>query len=270
MIVFITSLRHPWNANSYSGVLALLEQTLRSVCRQTSDQFRVLVVCNEPPAASPHPAVSFLTVHFPPPSPRRQASTGMEPLRLDRGCKYLMGLLHVRAWAPDHVMFFDADDFVSNRLAALSAADPTAPGWYVHDGYVYDTELGRLGTLQGFNRICGTGHIVRHALFDLPEDLPEDASQPLILERVDREYLMTILGSHRWIAGHLASRGTPLAPLPFPGAVYHVGHGENHTSRLVSHALWTGGAEGLSRIAVAHLHAIRDEFTLPGFPAPLA
>ncbi len=67
MIVFITSLRHPANAHSYPRVLHLLEDTLRSVCNQTTDNFRVIVVCNEIPTLSfSHPNISFVAVPFPP------------------------------------------------------------------------------------------------------------------------------------------------------------------------------------------------------------
>lgn len=262
MIVFITSLRHPQNSNSYERTLALLDQTLHSVCNQTSTDFRVLVVCNQAPPLVPREHVRYVVVDFPPPSDKNHACTGMDALRLDRGCKYLTGLVHARGLAPDHVMFFDADDFISNRIAALANDHPRHDGWFIRDGYVFDEELGRLGLLGNFQEICGTSHVVSYGLYDVPADFPEDASQGYILEHIDHHYLFRILGSHRWLAAHARQRGKPLVPLPFRGAVYYIGHGENHTSRLVSHALWAGGVEGLVLTDPQMLAEIREEFGL--------
>jgi hypothetical protein len=89
---------------------------------------------------------------------------------------------------------------------------------------------GAFGKIADFHRLCGTSHIVAPSLLAIPPDLDASSSRETILERMPSDYLLEIIGSHRWIAAHLAESGTPLEPLPFPGAVYHVGHGENHTA----------------------------------------
>jgi hypothetical protein len=33
-----------------------------------------------------------------------------------------------------------------------------------------------------------------------------------------------MLGSHKFAKSHFAQAGTPLSPLPFPGAAYRIGH----------------------------------------------
>jgi hypothetical protein len=233
MITFITSVRHPHNSNGpFRYVLGLLEQTLRSVCRQTHPRFRVLVVANEPFRLSFHDdRIDYVWVNFPPPNTLRQASFGMPDLRIDRGCKYVVGLLAAQAYPTDHIMFVDADDYVSNRLAALSDQFPAENGWLLRDGFVYQRAGNEFGRLAEFHLRCGTSHIIARSLFTLPAGLDPQSSREAILARVPSDYLLRILGSHRWIAAHLAEAGTPLAPLPFAGAVYHIGHGENHTAR---------------------------------------
>jgi hypothetical protein len=230
MLVLITSLRHPQNRNSksFSEVLTLLETTLASVCRQTHQHFRVIVVCHERPFLKfDHANLEYLEVDLPVPSPLHQAEIGMPALRRDRGCKYLLGLRQAQRWQPSHIMFFDADDFVSHRLAAWVAKHPTVNGWYFQQGYLYHRHDQTLGFLEDFYLYCGTSHVVRYDLYQWPQSLPDRPTQGEILAAVDEHYLLYILGSHRWIAGHLAEQGTPLDPLPFPGAIYHVGHGEN-------------------------------------------
>lgn len=264
VIVFLTSIRHPLNANSYDRVLALLDATLRSVCAQTDPEFRVIVVCNELPA---HPfadeRVVFLPVGFPPPSDVPHACIGMDALRLDRGCKYLVGLAHASRFSPDHVMFFDADDYVSNRIAAFANAHAEAPGWYVPGGYAYDEELALFGRLDNFHLICGTSHIVRYDLLPLPASVPLDATQEWILENVEHRFLFETLGSHRWLVEDLAARGHALQPMPFRAAVYFIGNGENHTARIVATALWAGGEDQLEIVDLEEARTLRAEFSLP-------
>jgi hypothetical protein len=233
MITFITSIRHPLNCNGpFRHVLNLLEQTLRSICQQTRPGFRVLVIGNEPFELSFRDnRIEYIWVDFPAPSPLHQASFGMPGLRLDRGCKYVVGLLAARTYRTDHVMLVDADDYVSNRLNQLSEQSPSANGWYLREGFVYDRAVGTLGLLDDFHLRCGTSHIFAHALMEIPANLTPQSSYDDIVASVPRDYLLRVLGSHRWIAEHCAALNRPLIPLPFPGAIYHIGHGENHTAR---------------------------------------
>jgi len=233
VITFITSVRHPYNCNgSFDDVRGLLAQTLHSIMSQGAPDHRIIVVAGAPFAPPVvDDRITYVEVDFPPPSTARTASFGMPDLRIDRGGKYLIGLIAAKRLGTDHVMFVDADDYVSDRLAAHSAAQPQAPGWFLDRGYLYDRGRAELGVLDDFHLLCGTSHVVAGHLLPTPADLPLDAAYDTVLSSVPRDYLVRILGSHRWIAGHLAAAGTPLAPLPFLGAVYHVGHGENHTAR---------------------------------------
>lgn len=264
MIVFLTSIRHPRNSNSYDHVLALLDQTLHSVCNQTDADLRVIVVCNEtPPRPFADPRVVPLVVGFPPPSDVAHACIGMDALRLDRGCKYLAGLAHAARFTPDHVMFFDADDFVSNRIAAFTNARRGAAGWFIPQGYVYDEELRLFGRLDNFHLICGTSHIVRYDALPIPSGIPDDVTQEWILGNVDHRFLFETLGSHRWLVEDLAARGHVLEAMPFRAALYAIGNGENHTARIVATALWAGGEDQLEQLDIAEAAAIRAEFALP-------
>jgi hypothetical protein len=140
-----------------------------------------------------------------------------DAVRLDKGRRILAGLLH--AGRNGYVMVVDDDDLVSNRLADFVARHDGAPGWYVQRGYMWPTAGRMLYAHDDFSRYCGSSHIVRADLYDLPTRF-EDASEFLVSR---------LLGSHVFLEEHLRARGTPLAPLPFPGAVYRIGHAGSHS-----------------------------------------
>ncbi len=186
----------------------------------------------------------------------------MKALRLDRGCKYFMGLVQAQKFHPQHIMFFDADDFISNQIAEFANSNPHHNGWYIQDGYVYDEELKLFGTISNFHQVCGTSHIVRYELYQVAHDFPLNATQEHLLNHIDHDYLFKIIGSHRWLAEHLASQGNQLEPLPFRGALYYIGNGENHTSRAISCALWVGGVERLEVVESTRLKDLSEEFNI--------
>ncbi|MRX43687.1 glycosyltransferase family 2 protein [Agromyces kandeliae] len=227
MLAFITSLRHPRNSADYAGVEQLLMDSLRSVLRQEHDAFSVWVVGNRRPERLPDP-VNWVGVDFPPPSDVRGPITGRDAVLLDKGTKLAVGLLAARATAPDHVMLFDADDMVSNRLASLSAADPGADGWRIVDGWRWSNERRAIRRQAEFHRHCGTAFIVRPELYSLPEGVGPDAGQDELRDAFG-ERLFRHIGSHRHLSQDLAAAGRPLEPIGFPAALYRVGTGENHS-----------------------------------------
>ena len=135
MLVFITSIRHPWNCNSYTRVGKLALLAIQSVCNQTGSMFEVVVVCNRIPQEPFPDNVHFLEVGFPPPSPVKAPTTGMRAIRLDRGSKYVAGVAYARRFSPSHIMFFDVDDLVSNRLSEFVNQADSTTGWIMPRGY---------------------------------------------------------------------------------------------------------------------------------------
>jgi hypothetical protein len=116
-------------------------------------------------------------------------------------------------------MVVDDDDFVSSRLAEFIARRGGEHGWYVKHGYFWPSGGRMLYAHGNFSRYCGTSHIVRADLYHTPARF-EDASE---------WFVTLLLGSHVFLEEHLRTRGTPLAPLPFPGALYRIGHMGSHS-----------------------------------------
>lgn len=230
MLVFVTSLRHPQNSNSYDRVEALLEKTLASVCAQTCDDFRVIVVCHRIPNIKfDDRFVEFVVVDFPPPSSLPGPQTGIQTVRLDKGSKLLAGILAARKLNPKYLMIFDADDRVSNRLAAYVHAHPNENGWYFFEGYTHTDQGLLIKKKNNFHLRCGTSHIVRFDVLLMGEPTIETKDQRQILNYFGERFTKHIVGCHMTIKNYFESLDAPLKPLPFPGAVWVLNTGENHS-----------------------------------------
>lgn len=107
VLAFITSLRHPRNSDDYGRVERLLEQTLTSVCNQTSPDFAVFVVGNREPSFRLPPRSTFVPVDFPPPVATQGPQFGREPFVWDKGTTIGVGFAAARAVHPDHVIILE-------------------------------------------------------------------------------------------------------------------------------------------------------------------
>ena len=227
VLAFITSLRHPHNSDDYGRVERLLADSLASVLRQDCPDFTVWVVGNRRPARLPA-RVEWVQVDFRPPSEVAGPLTGVEAVLLDKGTKLAIGLVASQAARPDHVMFFDADDLVSRRLATLSSRSPNADGWRITRGWRWASDRRSIRAQPEFHRHCGTGHIIHRRHYPVPAAVTASSSQEQVAsvlgERLSRHF-----GSHLHISDDLAADGHPLTEVPFPGALYRVATGENHS-----------------------------------------
>lgn len=207
MIVFIIPVKSKQVATSWSELSLLFERSLRSVCNQTSDKFKVIVVCNEKPDTTfEHPQIEYLQVNFPVPENNYTAKVD------DRAKRVIAGMLAVKDLQPSHIMSVDADDCISDRIAGYVAQYPESNGWYVNSGYEYEEGSNKIAVRkQDFYKICGTCNIINYRLFNLPEKMPS-YEEFTVSDR--------FIGGHPLAKGDLADRGTPLEPLPFPGVIF--------------------------------------------------
>jgi hypothetical protein len=207
MLVFLVPLKSATVARSWERVERLVRGTVRSACAQLCPDFRVIVACHEPPALECDDArIELLVLGAPPPDAGDPAA-----LQRDKQRKIVAACRQALALAPSHVMVLDADDLVSRRLAGHVAAHPGADGWYIRQGYfLRDGERTTHVERRRFHRWCGSSYLVRPELLGIPDG--DADGWHYFHSRLDRD---------------LARRGRPLAPLPFPGAVYRISHGDN-------------------------------------------
>lgn len=206
MLVFVVPLKSARSSRSWSCTTKLVTRTLASACNQDCPDFRVILVCTDALKLPFHdPRIEILPVELPEPD------SSLDAHRQDKGQKVLRGLLKAVDSQATHVMVLDADDCVSRRLAGHIAANPAANGWYLRRGYFHQEGRKTVHLARWrFHQWCGSSHILRPELLDLPD-------------RPIADWYLT----HGPIVRTMEERDRPLLPLPFPGAVYNVGHGEN-------------------------------------------
>ncbi|MBW9094148.1 hypothetical protein JNB62_10680 [Microbacterium jejuense] len=228
----------------------LLEQTLRSVCSQTDQDYVVVVVGNQRPSFALPSQVHFVPVEFPPPITSGEVHAPRDAFVRDKGTKIAAGLIAARRFQPDQVMIFDADDFVSRRLAEHVKTHASSPGWVISEGWMYSRARNVYRPVSDFNRTCGTSFIVPYEAYRVSADIRVDASQDELIAAFG-DVLTNIMGAHRGAVEWHRARGRELEILPFRGAVYHVDTGENHSGK------------SLRGVAFPSSRRFREEFGVP-------
>jgi hypothetical protein len=222
VLTFVIPLRHPDNSPDWPALKRRLAETMRSIAGQDDARWRAIIVANRGSDLLPLPDnFELKQVDFPPNPMFEQGDNDREAFldscRLDKGRRVLAGILE--ADRTSYVMVVDDDDFVSSRLTSFVAGHIGDNGWYVRDGYIWGDGGKLLYEYADFSKFCGTSHIIRTSLYDLPQTV----------EAADPEYVRKIFGSHVFIREYLQEHGKPLQPLSFVGAVYRVGHAGAHS-----------------------------------------
>ena len=248
MLVFVIPLKSSQVSKSWEHVSKLFERCVRSVCNQTSNNFRVVVVCHEKPQIEfSHPHITYIEVDFPAPDIDNESKI------LDKRRKIIWGLNYARQLKATYTMNLDADDCVSKHLAEFVEQKPHSNGWFLDRGYLYQDGSNLLYLKRkDLHQWCGSCHIVRYDLLNLPERVEDESGD-----------LSNYYCSHRKVVNKFAQEGTPIEPLPFTGAIYVLGHGDNifgNFNKLIPHK---GIFQGLKRVMFNFrplTRAVRNEF----------
>jgi hypothetical protein len=236
VLTFVTTIRHPDNCSSYDRVSRLLDLSLRSVCRQTDRDFRVVVVYNVMPRVEiDDTRISYVPVQFPAPSKDHTPRIDFNLFRRDKGTKCVIGSAAALQMGADHVMFFDADDLVHHRLAEHANASPGHPGWYSPQGWIHTVGSRDVQFVPtGFDHKNGSTSVIRADLLGVPNELPLDMGQEDVLDLLTPWYVERMFGDHGKWSDFLGKQGHHMEPLPFPIAIWEIGTGENLSGNLVS------------------------------------
>jgi hypothetical protein len=219
MLNFVLALQSPAVSKDWDYVSRLCERTMRSICQQTSDQFRVFLSCNERPRMKfDHPSLRIIEDEFPAPEPT------FEGRMTDKWIKLRRSLVAAGKHGDGYIMFVDADDCIHRNLAAYVAAHSGVSGWRITRGYLHDIGSRWIYPVNHFDMLCGTSAIIWLKATEFPPDMTSPQEDHFILCQ-----------GHAKIAEYLAKRGRPLQPLPFAGAVYNTGTGENSTGFSLRH-----------------------------------
>ncbi len=212
----------------------MLDRTLQSIGNQTKEDFWVIVVCHEIPILSKkYSFVEYLIVDLPPPAESLEELMHKKDetvkdweykndlIRLDRWKKYLDGLYRAKKYKPSHVMFFDADDYVSSRIVETINSGPKETSWVIDKGYIWQEGDRYIIKTNKFHKICGTCFIYSMSIFN---NLPIDKND------VEIGWYKEFLGGHVRVPSLLEKENIILSPLPYYGAIYLINNGENHSA----------------------------------------
>lgn len=217
MLQFVIPLRSAQTTTDWEGIQELLQSTLHSVDNQISRSFRCIVIGHEKPGEIDLPeSCSFVEAPFDSPAISRNelgSEKALFEMRSDKGRKLILGLSMVRDIPGSFVMFLDADDLVSNRLASLIDDNPQENGWFFEFGYRWNRQTPRLlFPRKNFYHECGSSYILKAALAPFPEE--PDWSKDL------DDYFIRRYEVHAYVRENMEKLGFPLAQLPFHGAIY--------------------------------------------------
>jgi len=219
VIYFIIPLLSRKASNDWNMVSTLFNRTLWSCYNQTSPDFHIIVACHEIPELTKKydERVEFIKVsEEEAPIPKTQ-----DEKMIDKGYKTHTLAMRVRELKGGYVMMVDADDLVSCRIAEFVNRHPEENGFYIKTGYVYFVGNDYMKVLPKFS--SGSANIVNCSINDLPSEYPE-----IMTPNCDsNEWL--IRKGHGGVVSACKAAGRPLKPLPFKGAVYVLGSGENHS-----------------------------------------
>ncbi|MFD1342479.1 glycosyltransferase family A protein [Litorisediminicola beolgyonensis] len=221
-VVFVIPLISKARAHDWARVCRTLADTLASLRAQTSPAWRALVCCQDrPEGIAFDDTVSFL------PFERPDEVSPETVTKFDNHAKKTQMILHLaKTHGGDGYLFqLDADDMLHPELVAHMVGDNNGAGYLIPKGYMMHAETRALAYLgpkrlrypfaNRFDRECGSSSAIR---FDFRDG---DACLEPIRKR----------GKHKEIADHMAAYGFEMTEVPFPAALYVIGHGENMRQR---------------------------------------
>lgn len=212
-VYFGMPLRSAVTTKNWPRVSRLLRDCIVSVAAQTDPDIRILVACHERPDLDgfDDSRLEFLAADNPRPD---DVPSQMH----DKGAKIRRVAEEICRRGGGYFVLMDADDLVSNRLAAHIRTDDNRRGYLMETGYILNVARRQFAPAAPFWQHCGTC-----AVFHLtPDDL--NAGPDGLIARLTPKRM-----SHHAYPGASAACGRELAPLPFPSAVYIRHHGENRS-----------------------------------------
>ena len=233
-IAFVIAVKHPALSNNYKRTWRILNDTVYSLCCDSSA--RVIVVCDSSlpwfhSASRIDCCTTLVERDFGIPSTEKSITHGRDT---NRGIKYITGILAAREIGAQYIMIVDADDFVSSDVSEYVKKSPSNHGWFVGTGF---TLAGfHLTRLTKLDQACGSTRVMNMSILDrkIPNQLDTDSTVDDIVSSVDPAFLRYVLGGHQMTVKFFQEAGTPLTRLPFPGSIWHVATGDNMSGRKES------------------------------------
>jgi hypothetical protein len=230
MIGFVVPIKSKYVSRDWGLDNHLLERTMRSICAQTDQNFRLFIIYNEMPEVTfTHPHIVYL--HFP---FRMISSDEMDDFdsyiskhytreyaekMMDKGKKILYGCKAAMVAGCDYMMAIDSDDLISKHIAAYvnKHARRDKAGWRITKGFIYEENSFYLQKKYDIQNLNGSTHIIRKDLIDIPD----------FASRTFWDY--NLFESHGYTAGRIWDfHKERLEDYPYFGIIYII-HSNNYS-----------------------------------------
>jgi len=182
LLGFVIPIKPKAVSRDWNYDLCLLERTVRSICGQTSSQFKIIIVFNERPEINfSHSNIMY--AHYPFPTAKvdeiedfdsyvvKHYNKEYAEKMMDKGKKIFYGCKIAKENGCDYIMAVDSDDLVSNKLALFveQNANSGTAGWRINRGYIY--EEGSFFVIKSNNifGINGSTHIIKSDIISIPD-----------------------------------------------------------------------------------------------------
>lgn len=159
----------------------MLERTVRSICSQTSRNFRLIIVYNDKPEIQ----FSDDNIHYMPYSFPEITISQIEDFdymsqwftveyaerMMDKSRKITLGCKLAKELGCDYLMAIDSDDMISNKIAEYVNENSCSriAGWRISNGYLYREGSKLIIKSNQIWGINGSTHIIRSDLVDIPD-----------------------------------------------------------------------------------------------------
>lgn len=160
----------------------LLERTVISICSQTDQDFKLIIVYNDlPQIVFEHP--NILMVHYPYKTisvseiedfddyVSKYYSREYAEKMMDKGKKITYGCKTAKELGCKYIMAVDSDDLVSNRITHFvnRHSHTLSAGWRITKGFIYEEGSSILIKKYDIQNINGSTHIIREDIISIPD-----------------------------------------------------------------------------------------------------
>ena len=217
-IVFAISLKSRIVSRNWDHVQASLSKTLRSILRNTDQNFRIIIAGHEKPDIKEieHSQVTWLSVDFPPPVPPGNA---LEFHVDKRHKRRVIGAYLREIGFSGYFMVLDADDWIHYRFVEYIRSQPITDAFVLTKGIMINQGLKEVWVRNRFYRGCGSSAVVYFSNKDFPITSKKEEAEKL-------PFGMTTM-HHPRVPQDLKAINKDFKEVDLPFVSYVLGHGDN-------------------------------------------
>lgn len=230
MIGFVVPITPKNHSKDWRLANLMLERTVRSICNQTSRNFRLIIVYNDKPEIEftddniQYIHYSFPEITVPQISDFDFMSQWFAPeyaeRMMDKSRKITLGCKVAKELGCTYLMAVDSDDMISNKIAEYvnQNLNTKIAGWRISKGYLYNEGSRFIIKNDRIWAMNGSTHIIREDLIEIPN-----------FESDFKLFSYNLFQQHPYTFQRITDfRNEKLSDFPFFGTVYLI-HNFNYS-----------------------------------------